>query len=114
MKENWTLYSRFAVGRRDTIVSRHDTVVRAIETASRLWRQGREPSNIAGPNGERTPRREIESAIAALYKLEAQCETCNRTDCNRLQLAIEKHGHLPWAEFLTAAASECSRVSERN
>ncbi|MFO1117284.1 MAG: hypothetical protein U1E28_16500 [Beijerinckiaceae bacterium] len=82
MKENWTLYSRFAVGRRDTIVSRHDTVVRAIETASRLWRQGREPSNIAGPNGERIPRREIESAIAALYKLEARCETCNRIDCN--------------------------------
>ena len=55
---------------------------------------GREPSNIAGPNGERIPRREIESAIAALYKLEARCETCNRIDCNRLQLAIEKHDTL--------------------
>lgn len=112
MNDQWSLYSRIANARRDTVVSYHATYVRAVEAASRLWRQGREPSQAVGPSGERKPKSELEAAIAALYKLEARCETCNEVDCNRLQRAIAKHGRLPWAEFLEAAASECSRAIE--
>lgn len=109
MKDRWSLFSRFSLSRRDTVVSYHDTYVSAIEMASRIWRQGRHPSHVVGPNGERIPNAELEAAIKALYKLEDRCETCNRAGCNRLHEAIEKHGHLPWSEFLEAAATECPR-----
>lgn len=112
MNDGWALHSRFSHGRRDAVVTHHDTFVRAIDAASRLWRQGRQPSSIHGPTGERVPKSDVEAAIKVLYELEARCETCKRADCNRLPRALAKHAHLPWVEFLEAAASECSRQSE--
>ncbi len=95
--------------RHDTGVTYHDTYVRAIEMASRLWRQGRQVSYIIGPSGERIPRSEAEAAVEALYKVEARCEACYRDECNSLYRVIEKFGHLPWNEFLDAAMQDCSR-----
>ncbi len=112
MKEFWSLHSRQSHSRHDSGVTYHDTYVRAIEMASRLWRQGRQASQIIGPNGERIPRAEVEAAVETLYKIEARCEECYRGECNSLHRVIEKHGLLPWNEFVEAAMTECSHVSQ--
>lgn len=112
MEDRWILHSRLTRSRQDGCVSFHPNFVRAIEAASRLWRQGREPSQIEGPDGERIPRAQVEAAIAALYKIETMCEERHRGDLNSLYHVIARHGHLPWGEFVEAAMLECSGIEE--
>ena len=89
MKEFWSLHSRQSHSRHDSGVTYHDTYVRAIEMASRLWRQGRQARKSLGLTVNASHERSRSRRRNALPRSKRVVEECYRGECNSPHRVIE-------------------------